>query len=158
MVRRIRIESDAFLIYLSLSETLRKYPIGSSLRRKCSQQYQIPGTDVYVEKGMAMIIPVMGIHHDPEIYPEPEVFNPERFTKEAVAERHPYAFIPFGKGPRECIGLRFGLMQSRVGLATILSNFRLFPSENTPSELKFNPKAAMLAVSGGVFLGIERLD
>ena len=102
-------------------------------------------------------IPVMGIHHDPEIYPEPEVFNPERFTKEAVVERHPYAYIPFGKGPRDCIGLRFGLMQSRVGLATILNNFRLVPTEKTPNPIKFSTSSPVLSPEGGMHLGIEKL-
>jgi len=49
-------------------------------------------------------MPVWSIHHDADIYPEPEKYIPERFTKENKVERHPYAYLPFGLGPRNCIG------------------------------------------------------
>lgn len=51
-----------------------------------------------------VLFPVMGIHHDPEIYPDPENFDPERFSAKNKASRHNYSFIPFGEGPRMCIG------------------------------------------------------
>lgn len=63
-------------------ETLRKYPIVALLRRECEKAYKVPNTDIVLEKGMIVSVPVMGIHHDPEIYPDPEKFKPERFTRE----------------------------------------------------------------------------
>jgi cytochrome P450 family 6 len=87
-----------------LSETLRKYPALPVLNRECTKDYQIPGTDIILEKGMATVIPVLGLHYDPKYYPDPERFDPERFTEDEKARRHHYVYLPFGEGPRICIG------------------------------------------------------
>lgn len=74
------------------------------LFRKCNATYQVPNSKAVLYKGETIWIPVFAIHRDPEFYPEPERFDPDRFTKENVAARHPYAYMPFGEGPRNCIG------------------------------------------------------
>jgi cytochrome P450 family 6 len=89
---------------LLFSETLRKYPPVPVLNRECTRSYKIPGTDVFLEKGIQTVIPVLGLHHDPKYYPDPERFNPERFSEEEKAKRHHYVYLPFGEGPRICIG------------------------------------------------------
>lgn len=149
--------TEMHLLDRIIQETLRKYPIVPVLRRKAEQTYPVPNTKLVIDKGMVVLIPVMGIHHDPEIYPEPEKFDPERFTKENIAERHPYAWIPFGKGPRDCIGLRFGMMQSRIGLATLLRNYQILPTENTPVPIKLHPSSVVLSPVGGMNVKLEKL-
>lgn len=57
-----------------------------------------------IEKGQKIVIPMSSIHHDPKYYPDPNVFDPERFTKEEKSKRPNCTFIPFGEGPRHCIG------------------------------------------------------
>lgn len=126
-----------------------------NLRRKLSAPYKVPNTKIVLEKDTAILIPTLGIHHDPEIYPRPEVFDPSRFTKENIADRHPYAWLPFGEGNRNCIGLRFGMMQTRIGLATILNNYKLTPSERTLIPMKFQPNGMVLGPDGGMYLRIE---
>lgn len=121
------------------------------------KDYLVPNTDIILEKDTIVQIPVLGIHHDPEIYPNPDVFDPERFTKANIAARHPYAWIPFGEGPRNCIGLRFAMMETRIGLATILTNYRLLPSEKTPKKVIFDPRSNVLSTAGGMHLRIETL-
>jgi cytochrome P450 family 6 len=74
------------------------------LSRECNKDYPIPGTDVTVEKGMQIVIPVEAMQHDPEYFPEPDKFEPERFSEEAKSSRHHYVYLPFGEGPRLCIG------------------------------------------------------
>ena len=64
----------------------------------------MPGTDLTLEKGQIVVLPVYGFHYDEEYFPNPTKFNPEHFTAEAKAKRHPYAYMPFGHGPRNCIG------------------------------------------------------
>ena len=77
-------------------------------QRKCTKDYTFPGTNVTIKKGQHVVIPVMGIHHDEQIYPDPEKFEPERFSPENKASRHPYTYMPFGQGPRSCIGKDHG--------------------------------------------------
>jgi len=72
--------------------------------RECNKDYKIPGTNVILEKGIKTIIPVYALHHDPKYYPEPERFDPERFNANEKAKRHHYVYLPFGEGPRICIG------------------------------------------------------
>lgn len=72
------------------------------MNRKCEEDYKVPNTDVIIKKGTMVVIPVLGIHYDEEFFPNPDKFLPERFNEEK--EKNCYAFIPFGEGPRMCIG------------------------------------------------------
>jgi hypothetical protein len=85
-------------------ETLRKYRAGPRLSRECTKTYNIPGTDIVLEKGVLTIIPILRLHHDQKYYPDSDSFDPERFGEEKKAKRHHYVYLPFGEGPRICIG------------------------------------------------------
>ncbi|KAL9984592.1 hypothetical protein ACROYT_G006904 [Oculina patagonica] len=93
-----------------INETFRIYPPGFVLQRDCNETCTIKG--VTIPKGTSVTIPCYAIHHDPEIWPEPEKFDPERFTETKKAKRHPYTFLPFGFGPHNCVGMRFALTGS----------------------------------------------
>lgn len=84
------------------TETLRLHSPVASLLRQCSKDYELDG--VKINKGMFVQIPIAGLHMDPRYFPKPEVYDPDRFTSEAKAQRHNYAYLPFGNGPRNCIG------------------------------------------------------
>lgn len=77
--------------------------------RRCEYPYKIPGTKIILPVGMRVVIPIYGIHHDSEYYPEPEKFNPDRFIDQNIKIRYPYTFLPFGEGPRNCIGISAAL-------------------------------------------------
>ncbi|CAD7079482.1 unnamed protein product [Hermetia illucens] len=141
----------------TILETLRKYPILPVVVRRCVKDYRVRGTNVIIEKGTAVHIPSFSIQHDPEIYPDPEKFDPDRFTPENVKLRHSVSFLSFGDGPRNCIGLRFGKMQSRIGLITLLKNYRFHLSSKSPNPLVFSKKSFILAPQGGMHLDIEKL-
>ncbi|XP_055697199.1 probable cytochrome P450 6a14 [Phlebotomus papatasi] len=141
----------------AIQETLRKYPVVDNLIRKTTNDYPIPGTNHVIKKGTGIGIPVYAIQRDPEIYPNPERFDPDRFTEENISKRHPFAWLPFGEGPRSCIGMRFGMMQTRVGLATLINKYRINVTQKTPIPIKFSPSSAFLSVPGGMWLRIEEV-
>ncbi|KAK7789223.1 hypothetical protein R5R35_007048 [Gryllus longicercus] len=135
-----------------INESLRKYPPVPVLMRKCNKAYREPETGVLIEEGMRVQIPVYALHRDPKYYPDPERFDPERFSEAEKAKRHHYVFLPFGEGPRVCIGLRFGMLQAKLGLATLLSRYELAPSPRTPHPLTLDPRGFVIACKGGVWV------
>ncbi|XP_013140341.1 PREDICTED: cytochrome P450 6B1-like [Papilio polytes] len=97
-----------------------------------------------------------GIQHDPKYYPDPEKFDPDRFSPDKIKDIDSCAYLPFGAGPRNCIGLRFAKTQSRVGMVKFFSNFRVEPSKRTAMKLTFDPSRAFLSATGGIYLNIVR--
>lgn len=146
-----------FLNYFDIIEALRKYPPVSVINRMARNDYNVPGTNHVIEKGTAVFIPSFAIQRDPDYYPDPEKFDPDRFENEEVKRRHPMAWLPFGEGPRNCIGLRFGMMQSRIGLVTLLKNFEFSLSSTTVQPLTFISNSFVLIPEGGVFLKLKKL-
>ncbi|XP_058130754.1 probable cytochrome P450 6a14 [Anopheles coustani] len=137
-----------------INETLRKYPPLESTNRMAVQDYTIPGTTHVIPRNVLVQIPIYAIHHDPEYYHDPDRFDPERFSALESKNRPPCVFLPFGDGPRQCIGMRFGLMQVKVGLLTLLQHFYFRPSEKTPQQIVFDPKTFILSPVGGNHLQI----
>ncbi|XP_075169576.1 cytochrome P450 6a8-like [Haematobia irritans] len=140
-----------------LYETMRKYSVASLVIRKALTDYKVPNSPYTIEKGTVVIIPIDAIHHDPAIYPNPSEFIPERFTPEEITKRHSMAWLPFGEGPRNCIGLRFGKMQAMVGLALLLRNFKFTLAPKTPVPLVYDEKALVLTAKGGIYLNLESI-
>ena len=125
--------------------------------RKPSRDYKIPGSDLVIPKGSLVIIPNHSIHNDLENYPEPDKFDPERFNEENKLKRHPMAFLPFGDGPRNCIGFRFGLMQTKIALTQLLLNFKFFSTPQTPTRLEIDPSIATLSSLTDIVLKVEKI-
>ncbi|XP_060651820.1 probable cytochrome P450 6a23 [Drosophila nasuta] len=142
-----------------ISETLRMYPVATEHLRRTNARYEVPGhPHHYLPAGAQLIIPVYSIHHDPEYYPEPEKFQPERFSDEAIQQRPSCAFIPFGQGPRICIGMRFGRIKVAVGLIALLRNFRFSFADETPQRMQFENHSFLLHTKGGFKLRVEELQ
>ncbi|KAK9874852.1 hypothetical protein WA026_005668 [Henosepilachna vigintioctopunctata] len=140
-----------------ISETLRKYPPGTVLLRTCTKRYKLPGTEIILNEGVKVFIPIYGIHWDPDIYEDPEKFDPERFSDENKKLRHDFSFLAFGEGPRMCIGMRFGLMQAKVGLITLLQNYEFDVSKKTKEPLEWDPKFLLLSNLGDIWLKHKRI-
>ncbi|KAJ8933141.1 hypothetical protein NQ318_003169 [Aromia moschata] len=140
-----------------IDEALRKYPPVPFVNRQCVKDYKLPGEDVIVEKGTSVFIPIKGIHYDEEYYENPEVFDPERFTEENKRRRHKFTHLPFGEGPRICIGERFGIMQVKVGLTSILRKFRVKVNKKTKVPLKMDPDSFISSTLGSIWLDVEKL-
>nr|CAD7420880.1 unnamed protein product [Timema poppensis] len=141
-----------------VDETLRKYPPVGSLARFCTKDYKIPGTNINIDKETSVIIPVYAIHHDPRYYPEPEKFDPEWFSDENIKIRPKFTYLPFVEGPRICIGLRFGLMQVKVGLTALLSKYKFSVNEKTSTPVTFNPISFITLRPRDIHLKISHRD
>lgn len=157
---------------------MRKYAAISILFRKCSKEYIIPNTNIRIEKATTIMIPARQIHYDPEYYPDPQVFNPERFNAENKPKIPQFAFLPFGEGPRMCIGnlwqrltlsfyylpkllfsgLRFGVLQAKVGLINLLQNFRFTLNSKSKLPLQLAKHSAVTQVENKtLFLNAHKI-
>lgn len=129
------------------------YPPVPILNRECTKEYKIPGTEVIIEKGTAVIIPAMALQTDEKYYPEPMTFQPERFLDEKNKSFSFKPYMPFGEGPRVCIGTRMGKLQTKVGLVTMLQyhNYALAP-ELIGKTLEMHPAGFVPTARNGIKL------
>ncbi|XP_011057396.1 PREDICTED: probable cytochrome P450 6a13 isoform X3 [Acromyrmex echinatior] len=135
-------------------ETLRKYPPAPLFARRCEYKYRIPDSNVELPAGLRVVIPIYGLHHDPNYYPDPARFDPERFTEENKRTRHSYTYLPFGEGPRNCIGMRFALLQIKMGIIAFLKDHRVEICEKSPVPIKFSRRSLVTASETGYWLTI----
>nr|AKR18891.1 CYP6AN20 protein [Phyllonorycter ringoniella] len=152
-------EAVAEMRYLdmALKESLRLFPSLGVLNRVCTRKYTFPGTDLTIDPGVKVMIPVHSIQNDEKYYDNPTEFRPERFLPEEVQKRHKFVYLPFGEGPRACIGERLGHMQSLAGLAAMLHKYSFEPSKSTKLHLEPDPWSNVVqAVIGGVPLKINK--
>ncbi|XP_075165253.1 putative cytochrome P450 6a21 [Haematobia irritans] len=141
-----------------ISETLRLYTVAPSLNRQAIEDYEVPGNPKYViKKGMPVLIPISGIHHDEQYYPNPYTIDPENFAPDRVAARDPILYLPFGDGPRNCIGMRFCKMQTAIGLTLLLKNFKFSICPETQIPLRFDKKNMFIAPESGITLRVTHL-
>lgn len=138
-----------------LNETLRKHPPAANLARVATKNYKVPNSHFLVPKGMFILVPVYGIHHDPEFHENPEQFDPHRFDPDVANKRPSCSFIPFGDGPRNCIGLRFGILQAKIGLVKLLQHFEFSTCSRTPIPIKYSAKKLVLSPDNGMWLNIS---
>ncbi|CAB3366879.1 Hypothetical predicted protein [Cloeon dipterum] len=136
------------------NETLRMYPPLAVINRICTKQYKIPNTNVTLEKGTAIAISVKGIQNDPQYFEDPETFNPDRFSDENPVKTK-CAFMPFGEGPRQCIGMRFAKMPLKLGLFSILRHFEVLQSPNTVYPPEFDPRQFFLASKHDIYVQLR---
>nr|XP_034178687.1 cytochrome P450 6A1-like [Osmia lignaria]XP_034178688.1 cytochrome P450 6A1-like [Osmia lignaria]XP_034178689.1 cytochrome P450 6A1-like [Osmia lignaria] len=139
-------------------ETLRKYPPAGLLTRRCNSNYTFNGTKVSIPTDTEVFVSVHAIHTDPNIYPDPDVFDPERFNEDAEAARHSMSFIPFGDGPRNCIGARFAIYQTKIGIIQMLKNFRVDVCDKTLIPYVRHPTARVLAPQRSIILKISKVQ
>ncbi|XP_045245433.2 cytochrome P450 3A8 [Macaca fascicularis] len=138
-----------------VNETLRIFPIAMRLERVCKKDVEING--IFIPKGVVVMIPSYALHHDPKYWPEPEKFLPERFSKKNNDNIDPYIYTPFGNGPRNCIGMRFALMNMKLAIIRVLQNFSFKPCKETQIPLKLR-LGGLLQTEKPIVLKIESRD
>ncbi|XP_022824926.1 cytochrome P450 6k1-like [Spodoptera litura] len=143
--------SLAELTYINcvIKEALRKFPSMGWLDRIASQDYKID-ENLTIPKGTVVYVNAVGMQQDPQYFPNPQIYNADRFLPENERNITPYTFLPFGDGPRGCIGKRFGYQTVRCGLAAIILNYeiRALPNMPKPNECHIE--------KNGLFLGPDK--
>ncbi|KAF5305913.1 hypothetical protein FQR65_LT07524 [Abscondita terminalis] len=142
------------------SELLRVHPPNSALERKAVKSYIIEPKNpserpLLVDKNTFIWIPVEAIHKDPNYFPNPDVFDPERFNAENKKNIKPCTYIPFGNGPRNCIASRFALLQIKVVIIELLKNFEFVCVEKTEIPLTYKPESFFSIPKNGVWIGLK---
>ncbi|XP_063375636.1 cytochrome P450 4C1-like [Cydia amplana] len=135
--RAITMEDINKLPYLDrcIKESLRIYPPVHFISRQLTEDVRL-SNKYDVPAGVACHISIYDLHHREDLYPDPTRFDPDRFLPEHCARRHPYAYIPFSAGPRNCIGQKFALLEMKLVLAEVLRKFELQPVTR-PEDLSF---------------------
>ncbi|CAB3380928.1 Hypothetical predicted protein [Cloeon dipterum] len=171
--RKVQLEIDEFLMqndgkvtynalremkYLEwvLYESMRKYPVVGIHGRVCTKKYTIPGTKVTLDEGVIITIPNYALQNDAKYFPDPERFDPERFSADDALHKYQYVYTPFGEGPRQCIGNRFALIQDKLALLSFLRRYSVKVNSKTQLPVKLNIKQFLLNAEGGIWLDLEK--
>ncbi|KDR13646.1 cytochrome P450 4C1-like [Zootermopsis nevadensis] len=137
-----------------IKETLRLYPSGPTVGRKTRKDIQIG--EYTIPAGASIWIEIYFIHRNPKYYPHPEEFNPDNFLPERVRDRHPYAYLPFSAGPRNCLGQRYAIMELKAVLSSIVRNFKIRSLKETKD---LNPLMGLtITPHGGVNIELTLRD
>uniref|UniRef100_A0A182MP46 Cytochrome P450 n=1 Tax=Anopheles culicifacies TaxID=139723 RepID=A0A182MP46_9DIPT len=140
-----------------ISETARLYPVLPFIERQCtlpegSTGYKLePFHDYVIPNHMPVLIPIYAIHRDPKYFPNPEKFDPERFSKENLDQIQPCTYMPFGVGPRTCLGSHFGTLQIKIALVKLLTKYRIDRAASTPEVLTYRKNAFTLNSNEGLY-------
>ncbi|XP_070493933.1 cytochrome P450 6a2-like [Chironomus tepperi] len=140
-----------------VNETLRMYTPGSATLRQASEDFKVPNTNITIKKGYKVWMPTLAFQFEEKYWKNPNKFDPERFTPEEIAKRPPMAYSPFGEGPRNCIGMRFGLMNVKFALVTIIKNFKVIPDARMKYPFELNPVSTQMEPKGGFWLKFQKI-
>ncbi|KAL1488827.1 hypothetical protein ABEB36_014623 [Hypothenemus hampei] len=137
-----------------VSEILRKWPQFPFLDRVCTRPYVVD-EKIQIKLDTEVWIPVYALHRDPQYFRDPDKFNPERFDpkKNTIT---PYTYLPFGLGPRSCIGNRFAIMEMKCFLFHLLSKYEIVPTEKTSIPMVLS-KNIQLDSENGFWMGLKRI-
>lgn len=127
------------------------------LGRQCVKNYKLPDSDVVIEKGTNVLISVDGLQYDEQYYDQPYKFIPERFDSKRSGDKTfvEMPFLSFGDGPRNCLGLRLGKLQSKLAIIALLQTYRFeLAEEHLNKELKFIPQSVTKCPVNGINLKV----
>ena len=124
MTRDINLDDIKKMKYLEqcIKETLRLNPPFSIIGRHIDYPLELENGQI-VPKGVNVVVPIILLHNNPNEFPNPSEYNPDRFDNETGNQFHPYSYLPFSSGPRVCIGYKFAYMEAKVILASILRKY-----------------------------------
>ena len=138
-----------------ICETLRFYPPILQIERMARDEYRL-SNGFLVKKNDLIVAPLYPLQHDPEFYEEPEKFDMDRFLPQNRGKIIPCTYLPFGTGPRNCIGMRFALMEAKMALANMMIKYKFVSTSKTTRELKFKPMSIILTNQEPIMVKVER--
>uniref|UniRef100_G3ML23 Cytochrome P450 n=1 Tax=Amblyomma maculatum TaxID=34609 RepID=G3ML23_AMBMU len=142
-------------LHCVVSETMRLYPPSPRIDRTSIVEYVLGDTGIRVPKDSIVSVPVYAMHRDPEFFPDPEEFIPERFSDQNSGSIRPYSYLPFGAGPRNCVGMRLALQTVKLALLHSVHSVQFVATEKTKEPLQFVKGIAILKAKN-VVVGIRR--
>ncbi|XP_045484912.1 cytochrome P450 6k1 isoform X2 [Pieris rapae] len=142
-----------------IKETLRKYPPLGWLDRVAVKDYKIDDK-LTIPAGTPIYVNAVGMHYDSDLYPDPETFDPDRFLPNNEKDIKQFTFMPFGEGPRSCIGRRFGEITIRSALSSLVLNYKLIPvsGQLTPSEMEYEKRGLILSPGRILHIDFKQRD
>ncbi|XP_055529180.1 probable cytochrome P450 9f2 [Wyeomyia smithii] len=157
--KRLTYDTLQSMTYMDMvvSESLRMWPV-AAVDRLCAKDYHLndgEGLKFTIDKGTCIWFPVYGIHQDPKYYPNPQKFDPERFSEANRSNINLSAYLPFGLGPRNCIGSRFALMEMKAIIYQLLLHFSFERTEQTQVPIQFQKGFGPLSAEKGVHLRLK---
>lgn len=146
-----------------MAETLRKYPTFIIIDRVCVKPYTIKPENsdekpISLAKGDILWFPNYCIHYDEKYYQNPSRFDPERFNDDNKDNINSYTYLPFGIGPRNCIGSRFALLETKILFYILLTHFQFVVTEKTQVPSKFMKGVSVLAPEKPIILSLKPRD
>ncbi|XP_052900151.1 probable cytochrome P450 9f2 [Anopheles moucheti] len=139
-----------------VAETVRKWNPAPGTDRLCNKDYKISDEpEIIIPKGSVVFIPITGLHYDPNFYPDPDRFDPERFNEENRQKIPLGAYIPFGIGPRNCIASRFALMEVKTIVYYLLLNYEFKRSVRTQTPVKLAKGLTPLKPEKGIYVQLN---
>ncbi|XP_050528838.1 cytochrome P450 4g15-like isoform X2 [Daktulosphaira vitifoliae] len=108
-----------------IMETLRLYPPVPIIARHLYENVKLESKGITLPAGATVAISPFKLHRNPDVFPNPEMFNPDNFLPEKSAARHYYSYIPFSAGPRSCVGRKYAMLKLKILLSTIIRNFKI---------------------------------
>lgn len=140
-----------------ISESLRFFSPVPMIDRLATEDYRIEKYNIDIPKNSRILLGFHAVHNDPDYWQAPDEFNPDRFMPGQREQIVPGSYVPFGLGPRHCIGMRFSLTETKLGLATVLVNFKFAPAPGTDYPPKPNFGMGLVHVKNGRVLVSRRI-
>lgn len=150
------------IVFFFFIESLRISPPGFTITKVCTETIEFDNYDgnaVRIEEGTVVQIPIYSIHNDPDLFPKPDVFNPDRFDGVDMKQlRDEGKFFPFGHGPRMCIGMRYSTLLIKAAIAEIVNNFHITVNSRTKEPIVIAPKDFLYLHIRDIFLDYQLIS
>ncbi|RLU18766.1 hypothetical protein DMN91_009123 [Ooceraea biroi] len=150
------------MVYMDqvINESMRLISAAGLMSKMCTEEFELKGSDgltCRVQPGTDILIPTHGLHKDSRYWENPDVFDPDRFSPDRKHNIQKYTFLPFGEGPRMCVGQRIALLQIKASLVAVLRKYSLELSPKTHVPLKMIAGDTMPRVKDGMWVKLQKI-